>query len=139
MNEINVEIVTPSKTAYEGKIRSITIPGSLGSFQVLYNHAPLMSSFEPGKIKIVDIGGEDLEYATGGGTVEVQNNNVIVLAESFESPDEIDIDRAKKAFDRAKKRLARETDEKDIDMIRAEAALKRAINRLKITDSYKPS
>ena len=51
MKALHVDIVTPSKTAYDGNVRSITIPGTLGNFQVLYNHAPLMSSFEVGQIK----------------------------------------------------------------------------------------
>ncbi len=134
MNTLHVDIVTPTKTAYEGDVQSITIPGTLGSFQVLYNHAPLMSSFEIGQIKIEESGGKKKLYATSGGTVEVLKNKVVVLAESFESPEEIDIERAKAAMERAKKRIARETDEETIDVLRAELALRRAINRLKLVN-----
>jgi len=134
MNTLHVDIVTPTKTAYEGDVKSITIPGTLGSFQVLYNHAPLMSSFEIGQIKIEESEGKKNIYATSGGTVEVLNNKVVVLAESFESPEEIDIERAKAAMDRAKKRIARETDEETIDVLRAELALRRALNRLKLVN-----
>ena len=132
MKTLHVDIVTPSKTAFEGEVQSITIPGTLGNFQVLYNHAPLMSSFEIGLIKIVTEQGEQKLFATSGGTVEVLDNKVIVLAESFESPEEIDTQRAEEAKNRAKKRIAKETEEKDIDILRAELALRRAINRLKI-------
>ena len=132
MKELKVEIVTPSKTAYEGNVKSITIPGTKGSFQVLYNHAPLISSFEIGFIKIEDESGKQTNYATSGGTVEVLHNTVIVLAETFESKEEIDVKRAEEARKRAEKRLKRETDEKEIDMLRAELALKRALNRLKL-------
>jgi len=132
MKELIVEIVTPSKVAYEGNIKSVTIPGTKGSFQVLFNHAPLMSSFEVGFIKIEDKSGSSTIFATSGGTVEVLNNKVIILAESFESEEEVDVRRAEEARDRAKKRIKKESGESDIDLDRAEFALKRAINRLKL-------
>ncbi|MEN8192066.1 MAG: F0F1 ATP synthase subunit epsilon [Bacteroidota bacterium] len=132
MKTFHVDIVTPSKTAIDGEVKAITIPGTLGSFQILYNHAPLLSSFEVGQIKIEDEKGEIKYFATSGGTVEVEDNKVIVLAESFESPEEIDIDRAQQAMNRAKKRMSKDTDEKEIDILRAELALQRAINRLKL-------
>ncbi len=128
-NKINLEIVTPTGSALSTKVESVTIPGTLGQFQILYNHAPLLSSFEIGVIKIKENGVEK-KYATSGGTVEVKKNHVIVLAETFESEDEIDVDRAKKAYERAKERL--EKKDKNIDIARAEAALARAMNRLKL-------
>ncbi len=97
MKEFEVQVITPSKSVYNGKVVSITIPGTLGNFQVLYNHAPLMSSFEIGKIKIVEPDNKTLIFFTGGGTVEVLNNKVLVLAESFESPEEIDTERAQES------------------------------------------
>ncbi len=132
MKTLNVNIVTPSRTVYDGDVQSITLPGTIGNFQVLYNHAPLMSSLEIGQIKIEDGQGDKKVFATSGGTVEVLDNKVIVLAETLESPDEIDTQRAEDAKKRAKQRIAKETDEKDIDIIRAELALRRAINRLKL-------
>ncbi len=132
MKELKVEIVTPSKTAFEGNVKSITIPGTKGNFQVLFNHAPLMSSFEIGFIKIEDEAESSINFATSGGTVEVVNNKVIVLAESFESKEEIDIQRAEEARDRAQKRIKKESGEENIDLARAEFALKRAINRIKL-------
>lgn len=132
MKELFVEVITPSKQVFNGKAKSVTIPGTLGSFQVLFNHAPILSSFEIGVVKIEDLDAKTLKFATGGGTVEVQNNKVLLLAESFESPEDIDVERAKKAMERAKERLAKKKEEK-IDVARAEAALKRAINRLKLS------
>jgi F-type H+-transporting ATPase subunit epsilon len=132
MNELKVEIVTPAKTAFQGSVKSITIPGTKGNFQVLFNHAPIMSSFEVGFIKIEDSSEKTTVYATSGGTVEVVNNKVIVLAETFESKDSIDVKRAEEARDRAKQRLKKESGESDIDLSRVEFALKRAINRLKL-------
>lgn len=131
MKEIFVEIITPSKSAYKGQIKSITVPGTLGNFQVLFNHAPLISTLEIGKIKLVDTADKEIEYATSGGTVEVRDNKVLVLADSVESAEEIDVERAKKAYERAKERLASRS-KGDIDIMRAELALQRAINRMKM-------
>ena len=132
MKELKVEIVTPAKIAFEGNVKSITIPGTKGNFQVLFNHAPLMSSFEVGFIKIEDEAETSTNYATSGGTVEVLNNKVVVLAESFESKEDIDTQRAEEARDRAKKRLKKESSERSVDYERVEFSLKRAINRLKL-------
>lgn len=130
MKELNIEIITPSKSAYSGKVKSISLPGTLGNFQVLFNHAPLLSTFEIGKIKIVGLDHIETEYATSGGTVEVLTNKILVLADSFESKEDIDIERAERSLQRAKDRIANRNKEK-IDEIRAEASLRRAVNRLK--------
>ena len=130
MKELNVEIITPSKSAFSGKVKSISLPGTLGNFQVLFNHAPLLSTFEIGKIKIVDLDDKETEYATSGGTVEVLSNKILVLADSFESKEEIDIERAERSLQRAKERIANRNKEK-IDEARAEASLRRAMNRIK--------
>ena len=135
MKELFIEVVTPSKTAYSGDIKSVTVPGSLGNFQVLYNHAPIMSSMEIGVVKIVDDEGKISEYSTSGGTIEVLNNKVLLLAESFESPDEIDARRAEEAEERARERLSKKS-QSDIDTDRAEFALHRSLNRLKLKKKY---
>jgi F-type H+-transporting ATPase subunit epsilon len=131
MKEIFVEIITPSKSAYKGQVKSITLPGTLGNFQVLFNHAPLLSSLEIGKITIEDATGQHIEYATSGGTVDVKDNKVLLLADSVELVNEIDVERAKKAYERAKERLANRS-KGDVDIMRAELALQRAINRMKM-------
>lgn len=128
-NKIHLEIVTPTGSALDMYVESVTIPGTLGQFQILYNHAPILSSFEIGVVKIKENGTEK-RYATSGGTIEVKDNHVIVLAETFESEEDIDVERAKAAYRRAKERL--EKREQNVDVTRAEAALARAMNRLKL-------
>ncbi len=130
IKEIFLEIITPSKVAFTGKVKSITIPGTLGNFQVLFNHAPLLSTFDIGRIKIVDMNDIVTEFTTGGGSVEVLKNKVLILADSLERREEIDIDRAKKSLQRAKERLSSKNRDK-INIQRAELSLQRAINRLK--------
>ncbi|MBI3193239.1 MAG: F0F1 ATP synthase subunit epsilon [Ignavibacteriae bacterium] len=124
------EIVTPQRVVFKGDVESFTAPGSLGSFQVLVNHAPLLSAIGVGETKMRDKQGNEIHYATSGGFVEVMNNRVVMLAESAECSNEIDVSRAEKAKSRAKDRL--EQHPKEIDVERARAALARAMNRLKI-------
>ncbi len=138
MKELKLEIITPTRVAFSGKVKTITIPGTKGSFQVLFNHAPLISTFEVGRIKLQNEQGVESEFATGGGTVEVKSNEILVLADSLESREEIDIERAQNALLRAKDRVSSRNKE-GMDLIRAEAALARAVNRLKFVNAYSPN
>ena len=135
MSELYLEIITPSKIGFKGIVTSVTVPGTKGNFQVLVNHAPIISSLEIGEIKIEEQGNKTVHFATSGGTIEVSNNNIIILAESFERADQIDAKRAEEAKKRAKERLERRT-QAEIDDFRAEMALKRSINRLKISNKH---
>jgi F-type H+-transporting ATPase subunit epsilon len=135
MKEMKLEIITPSKCAFSGEIESLSVPGSKGSFQVLFNHAPILSTFEIGKLKIVDSDKKEIEFATSGGTIEVLANKILVLAETVETKDEIDVKRAQESFERAKERLSNRAKETDIP--RAEGAYARAVNRLKMAGQYK--
>lgn len=76
-----LEIITPDKSIFKGEVESATFPGSEGSFQVLNNHAPLISSLEKGKITYRTSAGE-FDVMVNGGVVEVLKNKIVVLAES---------------------------------------------------------
>lgn len=134
MAGLTLEIVTPNKISFKGDIQSITVPGTIGSFQILKNHAPLMSTFEIGEVKVVLPDDNQKYYATGGGTVEVLNNHVLVLADSLEEIESIDTERAQRAKERAENRLAQKTDTTDVE--RAEQALKRSVNRLRLVEKH---
>jgi len=134
MAELNLEIVTPDKPIFNEVIESVTVPGTMGSFQILKNHAPLISTFDVGVVTIKS-GNEPAYFSTSGGTVEVNDNKVLVLADSIEPIDQIDIDRAEKAMERAEERMKMKH-EKDVDEVRAEAALKRAVNRINVKEKY---
>ena len=129
---LDLEIVSSEKIAAKGKIESISAPGTVGDFQVLYNHAPLVSSLGVGLIRIVNEFGEKTSFSTTGGIFEVRDNKVTILAETIESKEEIDIERAKKSIQRAEDRL--KSGEKGIDIRRAQYAIKRSLNRLKIIE-----
>jgi F-type H+-transporting ATPase subunit epsilon len=126
----SLEIVTPKKVVFSGVVTSFSAPGVVGSFQVLRSHAPLLSTTRIGIVKVVDAAGREMRFATSGGFVEVHDNKVVMLAETAERSDEIDVNRAEAARDRAKKRL--EGKRREIDVERARLALHRALNRLKV-------
>ncbi|MCK9408662.1 MAG: F0F1 ATP synthase subunit epsilon [Bacteriovoracaceae bacterium] len=125
-----LDIVTPARTVFSGEVKSFTAPGVIGNFQVLFNHAPLLSAIGIGEIKVVEPSGKLTRYATSGGFVEVKTNKVILLAESAESEEEINIERAQKSKTRASERLIKKQKETDVE--RAKIALQRSINRLNI-------
>jgi F-type H+-transporting ATPase subunit epsilon len=134
MAEINLEIITPEKIIYKDSVDSITVPGTKGMFQVLKDHAPLMSTIEIGVITLKK-NDENTYLTTAGGTIEVLNNNVLILADSVEVIDDIDIERAERAKTRAEQNLKRKKEE-ETDFVRAELALKRAINRINAREKY---
>lgn len=78
---MKLEIITPEKKLFEGTIQSITVPGSKGSFMVLHNHAPLISTLDKGQIRIVKDNSQNEIIDIEGGVIEVQRNKIIVLAD----------------------------------------------------------
>jgi len=134
MTELFLEIVTPSKFAFKGTVKSVTVPGTKGRFQVLKNHAPIISTIDIGLIKVELTEGKVNYYSTAGGTIEVLDNKVSVLADSIELVTDIDIDRAKQAMQRAEERLSARNNE--INIARAQSALARATNRISIYNKY---
>jgi F-type H+-transporting ATPase subunit epsilon len=133
MAEINLEIITPEKIIYKDSVDSVTVPGTKGLFQVLKDHAPLMSTIEIGVITLKK-NGENTYLTTAGGTIEVLNNNVMILADSVEVVGDIDVERAERAKTRAEENLNNKKEE--VDFVRAELALKRAINRINAREKY---
>jgi F-type H+-transporting ATPase subunit epsilon len=129
----HLSIVTPEKSYYEGEIKSLVAPGTEGYLGVLSHHAPLITALMPGKIEFRDEHDEVNIMAVSGGFLEVSNNLATILADTVENADEIDIERARAAYDREKKRLISAGEgETDIDLPSVRAALARAANRIKI-------
>ena len=77
-----LEIISPDKKLFSGEILSIQVPGSKGSFQILKNHAAIISTLEKGIINIVNADGKKTVFEVDGGVIEAKNNKIIVLAES---------------------------------------------------------
>jgi F-type H+-transporting ATPase subunit epsilon len=132
MKPFEVKILEPEGPVFNGTVTGIKLPGTEGNFEVLFNHASLMSALEVGVITIKNESRVD-QYAVSNGFVEVHNNLVTVIVESAEHKDEIDLERAIAAKKRAEERInaAREA---HVDTVRAEASLNRAINRIKLAE-----
>jgi len=79
---MNLEIVTPGRKVYSGQIRLIKVPGSKGSFEILNNHAPIVSTLDVGTIKIITTDEQEITFDVEGGVIEATDNNIIVLADT---------------------------------------------------------
>tara|TARA_Y100001970_G_C13586180_1_gene533246 strand:+ start:50 stop:448 length:399 start_codon:yes stop_codon:yes gene_type:complete len=126
----SVEIVTPIKILNQDKVSYIRCPGIDGSFGIMKKHRQGVIALDVGEIKI-DANGNTDWYATSGGFVEIGPDKIELLLESVEKSNEIDVRRATEALERAKGRKKNSTEQ--IDNIRLEASLSRALNRLKVS------
>lgn len=77
-----LEIITPDKKVFEGEVKLIQLPGSKGAFEILNNHAPIISTLEKGTIKIQEENGDEQLFDVDGGVIENKANKIIVLVES---------------------------------------------------------
>ena len=131
MPNLSVEIVSPDKRVFAGEAQGVRAPGVAGSFEVLYNHAPMIAAFGVGPLRVTTADGDEVYFATSGGFLEVLDNKVTVLAETAEPASDIDVDRARAAEERALERLR--TAEEAEERREAEKMLERARNRLRMT------
>ena len=130
--KIQLEVVTPDRLVTSEAVDIVMAMGALGEFGILANHVPFLTPLQPGELRYRR--DNQLEYMiVTGGFAEVSNNKVTILAEAAEKAREIDLDRARRAKERAEKRLAQAKSEA-VDYTRAEAALKRALLRLNIAE-----
>ena len=81
---MQLELLTPGKNVFSGEVKLVKLPGSSGSFEVMNNHAPIISALTEGELKVETESGETLRYNTSGGVVEMKNNHIVVLAESID-------------------------------------------------------
>lgn len=128
-----LEIITPFEIIYQHQVRHIRLPGTEGYFGVLAGHAPFITTLKIGEIKI-DLENETKYFAVSGGLVEVLPHTTTVLVETAEEAAQIDIPRAQAAKMRAQDRL--KTHPRDVDLARAKVAFERATNRLNISQSH---
>jgi len=78
---MHLEIISPDKAVYKGEVKLVQLPGAGGSFEIMQNHAPLISALAQGKIKVITTEGAIRYFDIKGGIMEVQKNNIIVLSE----------------------------------------------------------
>lgn len=127
------EVVTPQQAIISEEAEIVVAPGSEGEFGALKGHTTFLTSLKTGSLRYKDATGKERVLFINGGFAEVLPDKVTILAESAERRQNIDVARAMQAKERAEQRLAQKA--ADIDLIRAEAALRRALHRLRIADT----
>jgi F-type H+-transporting ATPase subunit epsilon len=124
-----LKVVTPERTVYSGTVEMVSLRGSEGELGILAHHIPLITAVRPCLVRITESGGTVRRLAIGGGFLEVGREGTVLLADTAETPEEIDRRRAEAARERALQRLQNPTP--DLDIERAKAALARAEARLR--------
>ena len=132
MKRLQCEIVTAERRVYAGEVQEVIAPTTSGQVAILPLHAPLLSELDAGEVRLVLPDDEDLLLAVGGGFMEVRDDKVIILADSAERADEIDAERARRAREQAEALLTQKVT--DVDFTRAEAAMRRAMARLRVAE-----
>jgi F-type H+-transporting ATPase subunit epsilon len=128
--KLKLEMVTPAKAVLSEEVDEITAPGSLGQFGVLPGHTPLLTTLQVGEFSYRK--GSDVYYlAVNWGYVEVADDQVLVLVETAEAQDQIDLARAREALGRAEARL-KELTPTDKEYHNMQAALQRAMVRIQV-------
>lgn len=79
-----LEIITPDRKLFTGEVKLVQVPGTKGSFEILKNHAPIISSLEKGTIKVIDQQDQEDFFDIQGGVIEVKKNKIVILSESQE-------------------------------------------------------
>ncbi|MBI4479879.1 MAG: F0F1 ATP synthase subunit epsilon [Acidobacteria bacterium] len=130
---ILLRIVTPDRQVVREDVEEIQAPGREGYLGILPGHAPLLSELKPGEMSYRQ-GREVRRLALGGGYLEVLPEQVTVLAETAERPEDIDTARAQAAKERAERRL--KSPDPDVDLNRAAVALERALIRLQVASRH---
>ena len=130
-SQIALEIVTPDRPVVHEQVDEVQAPGAAGYFGVLPGHTPMLALLQVGTLWYRK-GGEKSYLAVAGGVAEVTADRVIVLAQIAERAEEIDVDRAQAAKQRAEQRLA--SHQRDMDLDRARVALMKAMTRLNVAN-----
>jgi F-type H+-transporting ATPase subunit epsilon len=129
MPGLHLDIVTAERLVYSDDVDLVVAPGSLGELGILPQHAALVTTLQPGALRARK-GSEEVDLAISGGFLEVRDNRVLVLADTAERAEEIDVERANAAEERARRLL--EEKRPTTDLAQAEAALRRSQVRLRV-------
>jgi F-type H+-transporting ATPase subunit epsilon len=130
MKTLTVSIVTPDGPVYESDVEMVSTKAKSGELGILPGHIPMVAPLEIGAVRLMKNGNTEL-VAVSGGFLEVRPDKVTILAQAAEKQEEIDVERALRAKERAEKRL-QDAQRENIDFKRAELALKRAMNRINV-------
>lgn len=133
MNSFNLHILAADKTFYEGDCISLIIPTLQGQLGILAHHCNIIAAIVPGMLELTTAQNEKLTAAVSDGLIKVEDNEVLILVDTAERPEEIDANRARRAADEAKEAMLQKKSIKEYRS--AQANLARAISRLKVKSS----
>lgn len=138
MSKINFKIVTPEKVIYENdQIDQVTAPTTTGEITVLPNHTPLITILNAGEL-VFKQGNDIHHFAVAGGFLEIkENNELIILADNVENVNQIDIDRAEQAREKALAQMKEIKNREDVDYARIQAIIDRETNRIRVGNKYR--
>lgn len=128
-SKFDITLVTPDGKKHLDQAEILNVVTTSGALGIMSRHLPLVAILEISHLNYKR-DGQVFEYSIAGGIINVKDNSAQILAESFESKEEIDLERAENSKQRAEDRLA--SKEPNIDIKRAEIALKKAINRISL-------
>ncbi|KGP92436.1 ATP synthase F0F1 subunit epsilon [Pontibacillus chungwhensis BH030062] len=131
MNTLTVSVVTPDGPVLEDSFEMVSCKAESGELGIMPGHIPLVAPLAISAVRLKGNKSSEM-IAVSGGFVEVRSDKVTILAQSAETPSDIDPERARKAKERAERRKNSKQD--DVDLVRAELALKRALNRLDLIE-----
>ena len=129
---LSVSILTPERVVYESAAEFVVFPAMTGEMGILQNHVPVLAQLGLGEVRVQNQGKTEI-FAVLDGFAEVRNNKISIFAETAEMAEEIDAERARQAADRARQTLRAAGPERDLEQ--AEAALKRALVRLRVAQT----
>ncbi|MGN1114728.1 MAG: ATP synthase F1 subunit epsilon [Oscillospiraceae bacterium] len=135
MSTFNLKIITPEKLFFEGKAVQLIARTESGNVGIMADHAPYVANLVPYSLKIKTDSNQEFRVAAiAGGFIKVFKNDVVITTHAIEWAEDIDIMRAKKAKEQAEKLLQDHNSDKEF--VRAEQKLKRAVNRISISEKY---
>ena len=129
---MHLQILTPEKTSFDGEAESISAPGEAGGFEILKDHAPILSSLVPGVVRLLS-SGQVHNFHVSFGFLEFSHNKGVILADAVEKPGEIDLERVRIAKEKAQKDL--ENREK-VDINQVQKSLMRALSRERFHEKF---
>lgn len=133
--ELTLRVITPDSIVVDTSASAVRIPGLDGSIGILRKHAPMVAALAAGPLTWQHAG-KDHAMFVGGGFCEVRDDTVRVVSPASEAPSTIDVERAREAARRARERLRGGPGAGEIDLVRAEAALRRALVRLQVAQRW---
>ncbi|WNB92318.1 F0F1 ATP synthase subunit epsilon [Bacillus sp. NEB1478] len=133
MKTIQVSVVTPDGPVFEGNAKMVSAKAKSGELGILPGHIPLVAPLTISAVRVHEVDGKTQYVAVSGGFIEVRPEKVTILAEAAEVAGDIEVDRARAAKERAEQRLA-SNKQGELDSVRAELALQRAVNRIDVAE-----